>query len=128
MMKLYYLASPYTHTDEIVKDRRAHDAALATKYLLEKHAGVINILSPIVHSHVLHRAGMEGTWETWKAIDTDFIARCDGIVVLMLPGWDISVGVSAEIKIAAELGKQIFYLPVNPDYNYEPFGPLCFHP
>jgi hypothetical protein len=112
-VKCYYLASPYTHKDPAVVAGRAHQAALATVHLLTKHP-TVNIFSPIVHSHTLHLAGMGGDWKTWKAIDTDFIERMDGLVILRLPGWEDSVGVNAEIEIARELGVPIFALDINP--------------
>ena len=44
-----------------------------------------------------------GDWEFWKRVDTDFLERCDQLVVLCLPGWDKSVGVEAEVSIARGL-------------------------
>lgn len=115
-MRLYYLASPYSHKEESMKDYRFDLAARATRYLLERFPNV-NIFSPIVHSHVLHRIGMQGDWNTWKRIDTNYIEKCDGLVVLMIPGWEQSVGVTAEIEVAKQLGKTIFYLSATPPNN-----------
>jgi hypothetical protein len=38
------------------------------------------------------------------------LGRCDEVVVLMLDGWEESIGVQAEIRIARELGKPVRYL------------------
>lgn len=113
----YYLASPYSHSDPKMVQHRADEAARATVHLLTNYPGV-NIFSPIVHSHVLHLSGMKGDWATWKEIDTDFIERMDGLVILTLDGWEDSVGVDAEIKIARELGITIFELPVRVDGSF----------
>lgn len=38
------------------------------------------------------------------------LTRCDEVVVLMLPGWETSVGVRDEIAVARELGKPVRFL------------------
>lgn len=108
-MKLIYLAAPYSHKDpEVVEARVAHIAKAAARLLLDTGH---NVFSPISHSHLIHvLAGLAGDWEFWCKIDTDWLERCDEVVVLTLPGWRESVGVTAEIKIAKGLGLPIRYL------------------
>jgi Domain of unknown function (DUF1937) len=111
MLQLTYLAAPYSHKDpEVVEARVAHIAKAAARLLLDTGH---NIFSPITHSHPLASlAEIPGDWEFWRKIDTDWLERCDDVVVLLLPGWRESVGVTAEIKIAKELGLPIRYMHV----------------
>ena len=113
---IIYLASPYSHPDPAVREQRFHAACRAAVALL--HAGRV-VFSPIAHSHPLAQHSLPGNWQFWEQYDRKFLERCDEVVVLMLDGWEESVGVQAEIRIARELGKPVRYLapelaPVSP--------------
>ena len=71
------------------------------------------VFSPIVHSHPLVAFGLPTAWPAWERIDRSFLERCDEVAVLMLDGWDQSVGVRAELRIARELGKPVRFLEVD---------------
>ena len=107
---MIYLASPYTHANPSVREQRYQAACRATAALIR--AGQV-VFSPIVHSHPLVAFGLAGTWETWERIDRAFLERCDEVAVLMLDGWDQSVGVRAELRIAREMGKPVRFLEVD---------------
>jgi hypothetical protein len=102
-----YLASPYSHWDATIRERRYHDACLAAAHLLQSGC---NVFSPIVHGHPLVAYGLPTDWAYWEAFDREHISRCDELCVLTLDGWQDSVGVMAEIEIAAGLGRPIRYL------------------
>ena len=104
---MIYLASPYSHKDiAIVWERYRAVAKYTTKCLKE---GEI-IFSPIVYCHQLAvQFGLKGDWEFWKGLDTEFISKASEVRVYKLNGWDTSVGVTAEIKIAKELAIKITY-------------------
>lgn len=104
---MIYLASPYSHPDQAVREQRFRAACRAAVALLR--AGQL-VFSPITHSHPLAQHGLPGNWQFWERYDREFLERCDEVVVLMLPGWKESVGVQAEIRIAGELGKPVRYL------------------
>ena len=104
---MIYLASPYSHPDPAVRDERFHAVCRAAAALLRAgHA----VLSPIAHSHALARHGLPTEWSFWSRYDLEMLARCDQVVVLMLPGWQESAGVREEIRIARELGKPVRYV------------------
>ncbi|MCC7424464.1 MAG: DUF1937 family protein [Planctomycetaceae bacterium] len=104
---MIYLASPYTHPDTQVREQRFREACRATAGLmLAGHA----VFSPILHSHPLVGHGLPAAWDFWERIDREHLQRCDEVLVLMLDGWEESVGVAAEIRIAGELGKPVGYL------------------
>lgn len=102
---LVYLASPYSHRDKQIEKMRYYLALNATKKLLETG---IHTLSPIVGSYHLHNAGLGGTWQFWAGYDMNLLSRCDILFVYTVPGWEESVGVTAEIKFAAENGIPVF--------------------
>lgn len=104
---MIYFASPYSSPDPDVRTWRFHQACRATAALMQQ--GLI-VISPIVHSHPLVAHGLPTSWEFWARLDREFLARCDVLAVLMLPGWQESVGVQAEIRLAQELGLPVVFI------------------
>lgn len=109
---MIYLASPYSHSEAVVREERFRAACQATARLIA--AGHV-VFSPIVHGHPLVHHGLPTDWSFWEQFDRDHLVRCDEVVVLTLDGWRESVGVAAEIRIAEELGKPVRYLA--PDFS-----------
>lgn len=104
---IYYLASPYTHTDERIKKDRAKAVTEAAVRLLK--LGVFTF-APIAYNEPWERHELPGDWAFWCDFDKSFVERCDaGLIVLMLDGWDRFVGVTAEIEFAKELGYPVYY-------------------
>ena len=107
---LIYLASPHNSKASITRERRYKAVVKVTAILMKD--GYF-IYSPIVHSHeVSKEIGKEYAlhYDFWKTYDHYMISLCDIFVVLMIPGWDISVGVSDEINYSNEIHKRILYL------------------
>lgn len=102
-----YLASPYSSPDPVVREERFRAACRATAALLRNG---LFAFSPIAHSHHLVEYGLPGDWTFWQRFDRELLARCDEVVVLLLDGWEESIGVREEIRIARELGKPVRYL------------------
>ncbi|HXH21718.1 MAG TPA: DUF1937 family protein [Dehalococcoidia bacterium] len=106
---MIYLASPYSHPDPAVRERRFRTACrLAAAFL---RAGML-VFSPIAHSHPLVEFGLPTDWRFWERYDRAHLERCDEVVVLMMDGWKESAGVQAEVRIARELGKPVRFLGV----------------
>jgi nucleoside 2-deoxyribosyltransferase len=106
---MIYLATPYNHPDPAVRQARFELACrIAARFI---RAGLV-VFSPIAHSHpiVTYGKGLPVEWSYWEAQDRDFIERCDAVYVCMCDGWQSSMGVQAEIRIAQELGKPIVYI------------------
>jgi len=104
---LGYLASPYAHPDPKVRERR-YLAAMDVVVDSMVGGGDIVLYSPIVHNHPSSlRYDLPRDWEFWKKIDFPMLERCDTLFVLTIPGWEHSVGVTAEIEFAQQLGKQV---------------------
>jgi hypothetical protein len=114
---LIYLCSPYTHPDLSVRQARFDAACRAAADLIRQ--GKL-ILSPIAHSHALCQYDLPLDWEFWQQVDRRLLETCNEVVVLMLDGWEQSVGVQAEIAIARELGKPVTYLRATDPAEAEP--------
>lgn len=112
--KLYYLASPYTALGFKKKDKarimikRFKEVSDITIVLLNKG---LYIFSPIAYNHPMTRFNLPTNWGFWEGFDKSFLERCSPtLLVLTLPGWEKSVGVTAEIKFAKQLGFEVLYL------------------
>jgi len=71
------------------------------------------MLSPIAFSHPVAKYGLPTDWAYWADYDSWCLEVCDELWVLMLIGWEDSVGVTAEIELATQLGMPIRYIKVN---------------
>ena len=111
---MIYLGSAYSHPDPAIREQRFQIACRVTAALLR--AGHLTI-SPIAHSHVLVEHGLPTDWIFWEKFDRQLLERCDELLVLTLPGWQESVGVQAEIRIATELNIPIRYLDPDSDLH-----------
>ncbi|TWU08912.1 hypothetical protein CA54_41510 [Symmachiella macrocystis] len=104
---MIYLASPYSHPDAIVRERRFRAAGGMAARLIR--AGEV-VFSPVAHGHVISLYGVPTDWSFWEAHARRFLEQCDQVVVLSIDGWRESVGVAAEIEIVKELNKPVRYL------------------
>jgi hypothetical protein len=69
------------------------------------------VFSPIVHMHPIAVVWeLPRNWEFWEKIDREFISVSSKVFIAMMDGWNESVGVQAEIKIAVEMNKPISYI------------------
>jgi hypothetical protein len=106
---IVYLAVPYSHPDPAVRQERFEKVNKVAARLMNEHK--LNIFSPISHSHPLAISGQLPTdWSFWGNYDSAFLKVSKKMIVLMLPDWDKSVGLAAELKIAKELGLEIEYI------------------
>jgi len=105
---LVYLACPYSHPDPAVRFMRAQLASLTAAELMREGSPVF---SPLSHSHMMsENGGLPDEWAFWERVDRPILRQCERMIVLKLDGWDKSVGVAAEIKIADELDIPIEYI------------------
>ncbi len=67
--------------------------------------------SPIAHNiPILKAANLNAGWDTWKLFDTTMLLQSERVMVLCLPGWELSKGISAEIKTAEDAGIPVEYV------------------
>jgi hypothetical protein len=109
--KIVYLATPYTHNNPEIKEKRFQIVNEVAGYLINK--GEI-VFSPISQNHPIAKCcNLPGDCEYWLEFDKTFLEICCKLYVLTIEGWEESKGVQAEIKIAEENGIEIEYI------NYE---------
>ena len=105
---MWYLASPYSDQDEsVMLNRFDWVTELASRLM---RAGVF-LFSPITHSHPIAQYGLPKGFEFWERFDRWLLERSCGVIVCQFPGWDRSIGVQNEIRIARELGIDVLFLP-----------------
>lgn len=106
---MIYLASPYSHEQPAVRQRRYELAREATGKLIE--LGHV-VFSPIVYSHQF--AASHGTdFAAWESFDLAMIGIAEELIVLMIGGWETSKGVWAEVEHAKQSGVSVKYM--NPE-------------
>ncbi len=109
--KVWYLASPYSSTDPEMVHKRYKAVNKAGAILCKE--GFI-LIEPIAMCH--HKSlefDLPQGYEYWKTRDRKFVSMSDGILVLQLPGWIESTGVTDEVAYAQSLGKPVMYLTAN---------------
>jgi hypothetical protein len=105
MSELTYLASPYSNSDPQVREDRFRAACIAVGYFMYRGE---HVFSPIAHSHsVALHCELPTEWYFWQQYDRFMIDMCSSVRVLMLPNWEDSVGIKAELEMAVELGKPV---------------------
>lgn len=119
MDKIYYFASPYSDESKLLIEQRYVNTIYHAGELIKKG---FCLIEPIGMSHpVAQRFDLNTTYEYWKTRDRLFISRCDGVIVLTLPGWNKSIGVTDELAYARELKLDIkFYCPDMEEFIAEP--------
>ncbi len=109
-MKKIYLATPYSHKQQNIRRDRFNGVNIVAAELMNQ--GNL-VFSPISHTHPIAGAGdLPKDWSFWHEYDTTFIEWADEVHVLMQDGWEESIGVTAEIEIAKEMGKPVKFIRV----------------
>ncbi len=105
---MIYLGCPYNHEDAKVRKKR-FDAVTYVAGCLINEGKVV--FSPITQNHpIANIMDLPKGWDYWEKFDSKFLTMCDELHVLMLDGWEKSVGLKGEIELADKLGKLIVYL------------------
>lgn len=117
--KMYYLASPYSYMSKkygfidtligyVVRSYRFRKVSDAAVHLI-KHG--YTCLEPIATCHYKSlRYDLPTGYTFWQKRDRWFIRKCDGIIVLTLPGWQESAGVTDEINYSRSRGIDVIYM------------------
>jgi hypothetical protein len=106
--ELVYIAVPFSSPDKEVMESRFRDVNLASHILFDKG---IAVFSPISMCWpIAKQCGMPTDFGWWAWFNRLTLSRCDRLMVLRIPGWEESVGVQGEIKIAEELDIPVEYM------------------
>ncbi len=104
-----YIASPYSHQDP--EERQVRFEAVCLYCVLLINDGC-HVYSPIAHTHPIALLGdLPKGWDYWQSFDRIMIEACSCVYALQIPGWEKSVGMTEEIKIAKSLGKMVTMIP-----------------
>lgn len=106
--KFWYLGSPYTAHPNGIYIAHAHTCREAARLVM---AGVM-IYAPIPHFHMIAQVGQidPRDYMIWVPANEPFMELAHGIIVLCLPGWGTSYGLSAEIDVFEQSGKPVVYM------------------
>jgi hypothetical protein len=105
-----YLACPYSHPEQEVRDWRVQQVLKATANLMND--GWL-VFSPIGHTYQLEpllKPELGQSHDFWMKQDIALLRHASSLTVLMLPGWLQSTGVDEEIHIAKMCNIPIFYI------------------
>lgn len=98
---LIYLAAPYWHPEPLEIESRFCAMNKITAQIISEQDAVIPF-SPISYTHrISHHCEDDFDWYTW---DLQFLARCEGMIIMMLDGWEESKGIQIEIGFCKRHG------------------------
>lgn len=112
-LKLSYLAAPYSHPDKAVVEARIEKICRVDAKLMK--AGIFTV-SPLLKHFTIHHADLPGDYKFWKDYSDTLLCTVDQMIVIMLDGWDESVGVAGEIKMAIALDIPVLYVTEDGDF------------
>lgn len=96
LRSIVYLAAPYSHKDKSIMRQRVIQINQAAATLSLN--GIVPY-SPISHwCEIATQCRLPHSWDFWEKLDKVFLDVCSSMAVLMLDGWDDSVGVKAELE------------------------------
>lgn len=114
--KVYYLASPYSHKTKKVMNQRYEKVNEAGALLCLMGYTIIEPIAMCHHKSLKY--AMPTGYEYWKKRDRTFVHMSDGVIVLTLPGWQESVGVTDEVAYAKSLKKKVYYVSLEELQEY----------
>lgn len=92
-----YLASPYAHSDPLIKQKRLSNV---TKYAAELYDKGVFVYSPLTHNVQLDAFSNRLGWNKWRDFDFTMLLKCEKMILLQQPGWEKSIGVKEEMEFA----------------------------
>lgn len=104
---MIYVGSPYSHDSVHIRENRYMENLKYAVYLFNKGESVF---SPIGYSHPMVDCGARIDWKYWKPFDLEMLDNCNVLHALLIPGWDKSVGLSAELEHAEITNKEIVWV------------------
>lgn len=105
---IIYFAAPYSDSDPEVTNKRFE---IICKKVSNLTSNGFVVISPIIYGHTLIQyKAIPSDWTFWKTFCQSFLIKCQEMIVLKIDGWDTSIGVKEEIRIAEQLGMNITYI------------------
>lgn len=107
-MRKIFLACPYSHTDaEVIHERFIKCNEVAATIVASGHC----VFSQVSMSHPINLAftGKDSAaiGKLWGPVDAVFMQAMEELIILDLPGWDLSSGIKREIELFNSLGRTV---------------------
>lgn len=103
---MFYLAQPYSHEKQIIRDSRAMWGMAAAASLLRRG---YHVYAPIVHWHEAAKFYKLPTdFEFWQYHNLHMLELASDFGMLLLDGWKESTGLMSELQRAVDFQKRIF--------------------
>ena len=104
----WYLATVYSKFPDGIEAAFVEAARVAARLV---KAG-LRVYSPIAHTHPIAVHGNMDPMDhpCWLSLDGAFMRAAVGIIVVKMPGWEISVGIDHELKEFDRMGKPCRFL------------------
>ncbi|MCS4251582.1 MULTISPECIES: DUF1937 family protein [unclassified Pseudomonas] len=107
-MRKIFLACPYSHADAAVVEERFIACNTVAAGIIEAgHA----VFSQVSMSHPINQAfvGKDNAaiGKLWAPVDAVFMELLDELIVLDLPGWELSGGIKREIAFFEARGRRV---------------------
>lgn len=109
-----YLAAPYSHESERIKEYRMHQFYVYDAFLSRQ--GIFTV-SPLYKVETTKHGKMPDDWEYWKEYSYTLLSMCNKMVVMMMHGWETSTGVKAEIEYCEKHGIEVEYVEIGDVYD-----------
>lgn len=100
--EIEYLGIPYNHVDERVMIFRAEISDMICADLMKQGRLIYAPISSC--HHIAEKHGLPRNWEFWQRMDEQFICICKKLLIVTLDGWETSIGLTAERKLAEKCG------------------------
>jgi len=106
-----YVGSPYSNSDDSI---RIKNFEIVSRYTAKLIAAGHTVFSPISYGHtMLDFCDMPTDFNFWNNFCLAFLSKCDELIVLMIPGWEKSIGLTAEINYCNVNNIPITYISVD---------------
>lgn len=107
-MRKIFLACPYSHTDaKVVHERFIQCNEVAATIVESGNA----VFSQVSMSHPINLAFKDkdsaAIGKLWGPVDAVFMEAMEELIILDLPGWDISSGIKREIEFFKNKGRPV---------------------
>ena len=103
----WYIASPYSHENPVIVEKRVAAAKRVEVFMAENYSRT-TVYVPIANTPEQQKRGVQPK-KGWYLYDFDRLKTADRLIVLMLDGWEDSIGVALEIAFALGKGLGISY-------------------
>lgn len=105
---LTYLGMPFSHPDPNVVEQRMDVFWQAMGHWVKEG---FNMISPMsLHPMFEKVLDLPTDWGYWEDYATLLLQKCDRLMIVAMPGWDISTGVQGEIDLAVEIGIPVLFI------------------